>query len=1342
MSESGVGRRQPYIPPKWHEIAPLLYYAVLVWCFLLSVAFVREITDWVLRSRLRRALKARSSSSSVGTGVLGRTVHTLTVLYKKLRLTLARWKIDEHDLIWNIKLPRCIAGVFVCAFYCINTHTKSVTPFFYFVQVLYGLVAVLCLIYDFIYDPHPLVFLFQPRVFVECLTIPSLLLADNKLWLNLNFLQAYSILTIWYNLEKHEIVLKNADHFVRFFAPMSLELATFVFITACGVHFFELLGDPGDYIAEKMFYITWANALYFAVVTLMTVGYGDFVPFTFFGRVWIVVHIIRAAFLVVREMDLLSKTEAIQRTGIESYVETMEYNHVVVTGHVKWEFLKNFVVEFLKEGSNENTKVVVLTCSRTWAKDDWGKFISRNFDYDYRVFYVEGSPLEHSDLERARVISARAVFVFSDPHRGDPYREDADCLKSILSIRKYGGNVPIFTFNISQNSSAQFSIAMQQIEDEILLDSYSAPFPSNNAAQDNMSESGVLDLLNTANEETPLVVRESPARLLDISNSNLWQDADVDNLFYSEKKRSGESLCTQELEMALLAENVYCNGLSTLLANLTLRFAPVPKPKDRFWLLEYKLGAQCCIVPFEIPAQFNNCTYETVATLLQDYGIIILSVYIEEDKRWRIITVDTMLKTGMEAMIITYHATNSVKFIMERLLDKFEQNKTVEHEAEPPPSYPHSFDSVDNSLRSRLFNPERRNLPDRTELTRSHSQNPTGSFADHSFLASSSLRGGPEIRTVEGAAPGRDPFSDDEEDRLDLSRVAFQLPDRTTHSTAENSPPAFMLGGLPTIFDIAGGHSGGPSSADEKPVDRLTDRLTDRFTDRLTHSSSRSDSTRDDSREKLNGMRNRRSSQALNSERKGTTPRIYSSLHDISESLSNHVIVCLDGEHSLKSLKLLLDSLWKKRREQRRRTKVVVIHPNFPKNFDREFGNAGNDLFLLRGHSLSVQTLEQARYSTSRGMLILTSERSGSDSTTNTDSKAIFTVMTLDSLRNRESVFVCCMLDAEDSLRLMRAPRHHRRITFSGSDSGSIGDEKVGPIPRSVSGTYLASMYCMNYGSIATRPSFEGRGSLEHDGRSGEFQSRGSNLVGTLGRDAVGDDSSESQRTESRAKSEGELCERQRYASGEMIISSLYAALLVREEAQPGFIQVLRTLLGLEPAGGSWIRLLQIPEVWTQAALPEARTYRDTTQHLATMGCVAIGLYRSGRAVVRYMKSEKDGSFERSQEGVSYNLPTMGGGRHWALQGAWGRRSGSNDTPPADPRFEDRQPYTCPSTGRVIEYEEFVCDNVLPYVYCFPEPYTVVDPADGVFVLCDPEKEIASDWGIDLEMLAHASVFD
>jgi len=1016
-----VAQSQSYIPPKWGDITPLLYYSARLWGLFFLLALFREFLDRSLRPS--RPIPRIRDDSSYRRQVMA----TLSYYYKRARLVIMRWQISESDFISNVLLPRCIVGAFISAFYIINTHTKNITPFFYFIQVLYGVVAFLCLVFDFVYTPNPIYFLFRPGIIVECLTIPSLLLASNSLWLNLNFLQAYSILTLWYNLAQHEIVLKNATQLNRLYTSMSLELATFVYVTACGVHFFELLGDPGQAIRNNTFYITWANSLYFAVVTLMTVGYGDFAPYTFFGRVWIVVHIIRAAYLVVREMDFLYTTEANQRHGITSYVETLEYNHIVLTGYIKWEFLKNFVVEFLKDGTNDHTKVVVLTSSRTWAIDEWDKFISRNVFYDYRVFHVEGSPLDHFDLERARIVSARAVFVFSDPHRGDPYDEDSGCLKTILSIRKYGGNVPIFTFNISQNSSAQFAIAMEQIDTDWFDDSL-APFAAAGDGPDDINGGGILagimpDPVNAgmnpiananvnsgssaANENTPLITRDTTAQLLDFNNSHLWQDESLDPHIIPSKKRPGESLCTQEFEMALLAENVFCNGLSTLLANLVLHFAPVPKPKDRLWLLEYKLGAQCSIVPLVVPENFHGKTYESVATILMDYGIVLLAVQDNtvdgsagENGKWNIITVDTVLKKEQRCMVITYHAIQSVPWIMERLLDNYNaaqeneqrgQMGTIDIEDVAPEPIARSFTPVGVAPRNRIFTPDRRNpLPDRHELIRSHSQLPTTSFADNTFLGSASTRNVPlQSQDLRSGAPAglgmaaenanvanrneyRDLFSDDDRDNDERRRDSFDgledavvvsdyvSPPNNNNSNNSNSNTGFMHGGLPMAFD-GQAETERRSSFDEQRTQSSTSRSGSSSREAPKPSGSGSGSGfSHHGRRRIsvhpsfsNNVNWERSSQGTPSS--VPTTRIYSNLVAIPTNLSNHVIICLDGEHSLKSLKVLLENIWKKRKSQRRRTKVVVIHPNFPKNFEREIANAGGynyngmDLFLLDG---------------------------------------------------------------------------------------------------------------------------------------------------------------------------------------------------------------------------------------------------------------------------------------------------------------------------------------------------------------------------------------------------------
>jgi hypothetical protein len=226
-----------------------------------------------------------------------------------------------------------------------------------------------------------------------------------------------------------------------------------------------------------------------------------------------------------------------------------------------------------------------------------------------------------------------------------------------------------------------------------------------------------------------------------------------------------------------------------------------------------------------------------------------------------------------------------------------------------------------------------------------------------------------------------------------------------------------------------------------------------------------------------------------------------------------------------------------------------------------------------------------------------------------------------------------------------------------------------------------------------------------------------------------------------------ETFERQRFASGEMMISSLFAGLLVREYQEDGFMGLIRELIGSgADAQHSWVRQVDVPEAWVEESEAiDGRTYRETVKRLLQFGCVPLGLYRSGDAPVRM---EMEHGLEERQ-GAGGTAAT----KELSMMRAFGSglfESGADDEPllrsgfqysieeglnvlqrganPADDEFDEMY-YECPTTGRRIRYQEASRgENVLPYVYTNPEPYTVVASSDAVFVLCPPELFIPHVW--------------
>lgn len=1406
-----------FIPPSWSDLTPLLKASALLWVCLLLVGVVRSAVYRYFDSDSFRAIVKRAKRERRTRGPLVRFAKA----FRDLRMLLVRNKFPETATAQYFGLPRFIAGVVVCILYIIDTYMQGIPTHYYVFQFVYGVVITFNLFLAFIYAERPVLFAFSLKTIVECLSIPSLLFSSGGRWLNFNFLQAYCILVEWGLLEKHDIVMRNNSTLVRLLINLFLQLLTFLFVTSCGVQFFELLGDPGQALRSETFQITWANSVYFAVVTLMTVGYGDFVPYTLLGRMWIVFHIIFAAYLVSREISLLIDALKSMRRGGGSYVNSSGTEHVVVTGRVKWEFLQQFVKEFLAEATNLDTRVIILTSNPNWTDDDWLKFVAHNPFFDHHLMYLDGSALKMDDLNRAHVGAAMGVFVLADPHRRDPYKEDSDILKTVLTIRNYYGTVPIYTLNTLHESSFQFGIAMEHL-DPLPTEFFhgigsalpysqtffglphipAAPHASEYARHDDEDRHGRQINGSHGGTRSPVLasgheLAPDESAVLDAGPHNLYSREEefggAANSFdgnsvqglpagsgskyplskHNGQERRSESLCMQELETVLLAENVFCNGLSTLIANAALRVAPQPNRNDRPWLVEYKLGAECSAQQFRIPQELDGVSFGKIATILQDYGLVLLAIRRQTGKDWILLTVETVLEANMLSMALSYHdhsvigkiADHAAQFIVR-------ESGVVQGRAETTTEIGLKTSSAAGPVHSQEID----SIAIRTDF---------GHFDSDS--AASDAGAERHVTTFVPVAGNVD----------EVSRSAGTAAE-IVHSTSGAESVQYMEQQIPR-----------PKTVQKSAITRSLSTSTARDLKRLKSVFNVDDSDAEEGKSNLSrrsaaadGIRSR--SVSKEPPRRPTRPKktIYTNQDKLPAALRGHIIICLDGESPLINLEVLLRRIWLKRAGQKKKAPVVVVHPRFPKNFPRQIGGYREGLFLLQGNSLSLDTLKQAQYQSARAFLIMASESNDATGAGSTDSKAIFTVMTLDSLLSDQDTFVCCVLDAEESLQLLRAPRQARRVGVNlgehrESDVFNYERSPMATLPRrTTSSTSLmrnlpASQFAAGFGGSGHYGTFAGvwpssAGGPQHFPRRFAKKSRlrlkGMTRSSSMRLDQ--DDSSDDDdrhgsdvhtlrdQHHNQERSGEEYYERQRYASGEMMISSLFTALLAREYTDPGYIRLIRQLIGAASGSkGSWIRQVEIPESWTRAENAiDGRSYRQTTMKLLKMGCVALGLYRSGDAPVRvetkseqwerrvsevvYLEEEEISVLRSEAESRSIasrliSSEVYSDRRHGRAVGGHGRQeSGTMAGPVLQPNrvsFSellraradevdefDKMHYTCPSTKRRIFYQEAVNgENVLPYVYCCPEPYSLVAASDAVFVLCHPSTVIPPDWGED-----------
>lgn len=430
--------------------------------------------------------------------------------------------------------------------------------------------------------------------------------------------------------------------------------------------------------------------------------------------------------------------------------------------------------------------------------------------------------------------------------------------------------------------------------------------------------------------------------------------------------------------------------------------------------------------------------------------------------------------------------------------------------------------------------------------------------------------------------------------------------------------------------------------------------------------------------------------------------------------LRSHIVVCLLGTVAVGNLRVFLERIWQPRDGGRApRTPVVAVSAAFTAADEGVLSKYDKSpLFLVRGNSMAIPTLRRAQYGSAKAILILACEARPHQHAS--DSRALFTVMTLDHLlTTNSSVFVCCMLDAEASMALLRAPANPRRQgttlgehtepamttrtpalfssarmpsgmpspaasfagalprTYSGLGYGSAPGPGVSPSSLASPGPYGGGGGGGGYAYASRTPMPGGRdesdayrhlagglssaslfNSALYGGASSTWGGSQRNLrfdgagmpmgasgigvgayagaSGALGADTL------------TVSAHAETRMRQRYASGEVLLSSALLALAVREAETPGLMAAVRTVFGVglgtrARSTRCWIRALPVPRSWLYPGAdsdwggtdddssrggdgggsPPTRVYRDLFDVLLALGALPLGLYRAGDAVFR-----------------------------------------------------------------------------------------------------------------------------
>ena len=205
-----------------------------------------------------------------------------------------------------------------------------------------------------------------------------------------------------------------------------------VWLTAAGIiHALETTGDPWNVSNAQN--VTFPVYAYFIMVTMSTVGYGDFSPKTAVGRAFITFFIIAGlAFFAAALPILVDAAEYYYRRRKYSKFDTSKVSqHIIVCGHITGSSMKGFLKDFLhKDRGDKYTHVLFLN---PIFPDNSIKEVLQK--YRNRVQYCNASSLCSEALQKSDIKTADACVILANKHSADSMEEDNSNILRLISLK-------------------------------------------------------------------------------------------------------------------------------------------------------------------------------------------------------------------------------------------------------------------------------------------------------------------------------------------------------------------------------------------------------------------------------------------------------------------------------------------------------------------------------------------------------------------------------------------------------------------------------------------------------------------------------------------------------------------------------------------------------------------------------------------------------------------------------------------------------------------------------------------------------------------------------------------
>lgn len=295
---------------------------------------------------------------------------------------------------------------------------------------------------------------------------------------------------IWFRIHFYHIL---QNRLVKFLSVVIF----FVFIAAIFVTLLEGASNPQ--------FSNLGQGLWWAVVTMTTVGYGDMVPGSVTGRIIAsVVMFSGIALLSTFTAALSSMVITRKLKENKGLTKIKAKNHIAILG---WNpFLEDVILDILEEAIREGRSIVLINKKNP---DDVEE-IKIKFK-EIQIKFVYGDFTDESVLVRANIAAAKAVIIL--PDESDPGRAKSDetTILACLTVKSIEQKVKVVAHLLERSNQAHLRRA--NADQIVVSNRYSGFFLANHVVAPGIPEA--IDILLDCRQGMRIARHKLPGSMID-----------------------------------------------------------------------------------------------------------------------------------------------------------------------------------------------------------------------------------------------------------------------------------------------------------------------------------------------------------------------------------------------------------------------------------------------------------------------------------------------------------------------------------------------------------------------------------------------------------------------------------------------------------------------------------------------------------------------------------------------------------------------------------------------------------------------------------------------------------